>query len=57
MVPLLRRFRNDRSGATAIEYGLIASFVGTALIVGLTLLRPEIVAVFDRIIGALAPVG
>lgn len=56
MVPLLRRFWNDRSGATAIEYGLIASFVSTALIAGLTLLRPDIVAVFGRITAALDPI-
>jgi pilus assembly protein Flp/PilA len=57
MTPLLRRFRKDRSGATAIEYGLIASFVGTALIAGLALLSPEITAVFERITTALTPLG
>ncbi|MGQ7794284.1 Flp family type IVb pilin [Faunimonas sp. B44] len=28
----IKRFLHDRSGATAIEYGLIASIVGAALI-------------------------
>jgi pilus assembly protein Flp/PilA len=29
---LMRRFRNDESGATAIEYGLIAAGVAVAII-------------------------
>lgn len=30
----MRRFSSNESGATAIEYGLIASLVGVAIIVG-----------------------
>ena len=30
----MRRFSSNESGATAIEYGLIASLVGVAVIVG-----------------------
>ena len=30
------RFARDESGATAIEYALIATFVGLALVVGMT---------------------
>lgn len=30
----LRKFMQNRSGATAIEYGLIASFIALALIAG-----------------------
>lgn len=32
MLALLRRFATDQSGATAIEYGLIASGVALAII-------------------------
>ncbi|WP_188848994.1 Flp family type IVb pilin [Aureimonas glaciei] len=56
MVPLLRRFRDSRSGATAIEYGVIASLIGTALIAALTLLSPDIIALFDGIGSAFTPV-
>lgn len=38
MKKLLYRFLNDESGATAIEYGLIASLISVALIGGATVL-------------------
>lgn len=31
---MLRKFISDKSGATAIEYGLIASLIALAIIVG-----------------------
>lgn len=34
MKNLLKRFQNDESGATAIEYGLIAALIGVVIIVG-----------------------
>lgn len=34
MVNLFARFAKDESGATAIEYGLIAALIGVAIIVG-----------------------
>ncbi|WP_224002766.1 Flp family type IVb pilin [Aureimonas sp. SA4125] len=42
MRPVLTRFRNDRFGATAIEYSLVAALVATALIAALALLTPEL---------------
>ncbi|MDB5359871.1 MAG: pilus assembly protein [Rhodospirillales bacterium] len=36
MRALINRFLRDESGVTAIEYGLIASLVGVAAIVGMT---------------------
>lgn len=38
MKALIARFARDESGATAIEYGLIASLIGVAIIVGATAL-------------------
>jgi pilus assembly protein Flp/PilA len=35
MKTIITRFVNDESGATAIEYGLIAAIVGIGIIVGL----------------------
>lgn len=32
---------NDESGATAIEYGLLAAFISLAMLLGLTLLSEE----------------
>jgi pilus assembly protein Flp/PilA len=38
MTKLFARFVNDESGATAIEYGLIAALISVALITGATTL-------------------
>jgi len=38
MKNLVSRFMKDESGATAIEYGLIASLIGVAIIAGATAL-------------------
>ena len=34
MLKLAKRFINDETGATAIEYGLIAALIAVAIIVG-----------------------
>lgn len=34
MTGMMKQFLRDESGATAIEYGLIASLVGVAIITG-----------------------
>jgi pilus assembly protein Flp/PilA len=38
MKNLFSRFAKDESGATAIEYGLIATLIGVAIIAGATAL-------------------
>jgi pilus assembly protein Flp/PilA len=43
------RFMKDESGATAIEYALIAAIVGLGLIAALGLLTNEIGNSFNRI--------
>ena len=45
----LRRFINDDSGATAIEYGLIAAIVGVGLVVALTGLKTNLAATFNTV--------
>lgn len=49
MTNLFKRFANDESGATAIEYGLIAALVGVAIIAGATLLGTRLNTLFDGI--------
>jgi len=39
MTNIFSRFVKDESGATAIEYGLIAAIVGVGIIVGLNQLQ------------------
>ena len=45
----LRRFINDDSGATAIEYGLIAAIVGVGLVVALTGLKTNLATTFNTV--------
>ncbi len=49
MKTLLIRFAEDASGATAIEYGLIAAIVGVGIIVGLTQLQSGLNTLFGNI--------
>ncbi len=49
MKSLLKRFVKDESGATAIEYGLIAALIAVVIITGAGLLGTELGALFTRI--------
>jgi pilus assembly protein Flp/PilA len=49
MKTFVARFVNDESGATAIEYGLIAAIVGVGIIVSLGLLRDGLVGTFTKV--------
>jgi len=50
---LLIRAAKDQSGATAIEYGLIAGFVVVLLIVGLTAIGGKLSGTFGQVSAAL----
>ena len=47
------RFAQDESGATAIEYGLIAALISVVIIGAVTTLGTNLTTVFDDIAGAL----
>ena len=49
MTKLIRNYFTDESGATAIEYGLIAALVSVAAIVALTALGTELSDIFDTV--------
>jgi pilus assembly protein Flp/PilA len=51
---LFSRFVADESGATAIEYGLIAALISVAIIGAITLLGTELSLVFNNIEGQLS---
>jgi pilus assembly protein Flp/PilA len=53
MSKFVARFVKDESGATAIEYGLIAALVGVVIITGLTLLGTELNNLFTNVAGQL----
>ena len=49
MAKLVNRFYKDESGATAIEYGLIAALIALAIVAGATTLGNEIGNLFNRV--------
>jgi len=49
MTKIFARFLKDESGATAIEYGLIAALISVALIAGASLVGNELENVFNEI--------
>ena len=49
MSAFIARFLADESGATAIEYGLIAAIVGVGIIVGLGALRDGLNNLFNNV--------
>ncbi|KAA2234991.1 Flp family type IVb pilin [Salinarimonas soli] len=49
MKTLMNRFVKDESGATAIEYGLIASLIAVVIITALTTLGGNVSAVFQKV--------
>ncbi|MBC2857925.1 MULTISPECIES: Flp family type IVb pilin [Stappia] len=49
MQKFLARFAKDESGATAIEYGLIAGLIGVAIITAVGLAGDSITAMFTRV--------
>ena len=43
------RFLKDKSGATAIEYGLIAALIAVAIITGVTAVGDNASTTFDKV--------
>lgn len=50
----LNRFIKDESGATAIEYGLLAALISVIIIGGATLLGENLNALFEFLAGKVA---
>ncbi len=50
---LIKQFAQDESGATAIEYGLIAALIGVAIIATVRALGGEINSTFSNVESAL----
>ena len=58
MQKLVRFFKNDESGATAIEYGLIAALIAVAIIGAVSALGTNAATTFNAVadeMGAEAP--
>lgn len=54
MKTLVSRFVKDESGATAIEYGLIAALLSVGIIFAVTTVGDELEGTFTDVAGALA---
>jgi Flp pilus assembly pilin Flp len=50
IVTRARAFRHDRSGATAVEYSVIACFVFLVIVAPLHLFGPALTAVFEKVV-------
>jgi pilus assembly protein Flp/PilA len=57
MTSILKRFANDESGATAIEYGLIAAGISVAIITVVNTLGSQLKSTFSNISSQLATAG
>ena len=55
MKSLVRRFLKDKTGATAIEYGLVAVIVSIAIVVALTLIAAPLESLYGNIGTGLRP--
>jgi pilus assembly protein Flp/PilA len=49
MTSMIKRFVRNESGATAIEYGLIAAIIGVGLIVSLNSLKDSLNTTFTTV--------
>jgi pilus assembly protein Flp/PilA len=57
MINLVKRFAKDESGATAIEYGLIAAGISVAIITVVNTLGSQLKSTFTNISSQLATAG
>ncbi|AKK20028.1 Flp family type IVb pilin [Candidatus Liberibacter africanus] len=53
---IMQKFLKDESGATAIEYGLLASLIAVAIIAAVTTLGSNLTTVFSNIASKLADI-
>jgi len=57
MLVLVRKFAQNEDGATAIEYGLIASLIAVAIISGAKVLGSQINNTFNTVANTMANPG
>ncbi len=57
MKAILKRFAKDESGATAIEYGLIAAGISVAIIAVVNSLGSQLKTTFSNVSSSLANAG
>ena len=55
MSKFISQFINDESGATAIEYGLIAALIAVVIIAAVGALGTQLSGTFDAVTAGLSP--
>ncbi|RPD37738.1 Flp family type IVb pilin [Candidatus Liberibacter solanacearum] len=53
-INIIRNFLQDESGATAIEYGLLAALVSVVIITAVTALGTKLASTFDKVAASLS---
>lgn len=53
MIHLAKRFVRDESGATAIEYGLIAALIAVVIITAVTAVGTNLSGTFNTVAGSI----
>ncbi len=54
MIRFIRGLKKDQSGATAIEYGLIAALIAVVIIAGITLIGTDVGNTFNSVANSLS---
>jgi pilus assembly protein Flp/PilA len=57
MKTMFARFVTDESGATAIEYGLIAAGIAVVIITAVNLVGTNLTTIFNNVANSLIPAG
>lgn len=57
MAALIKRFAHDNSGATAIEYGLIAAGISVVIITAVNTVGSNLINTFTKVGTALSSAG
>ncbi|HSK18063.1 MAG TPA: Flp family type IVb pilin [Longimicrobiales bacterium] len=57
MVSAMKRFWNDESGATAVEYGLMVALIAVVIIVSVALLGTNLNNKFNSVAGSVQNAG
>ena len=57
MTTFFKQLIDDESGATAIEYGLIAALIAVAAIAGMSSLGSQLKSIFNRVATTLQNAG
>jgi pilus assembly protein Flp/PilA len=53
MVAAMKRFWNDESGATAVEYGLMVALIAVVIIVAVALIGTNLSEMFTDVAGSI----